>query len=491
MQRFLPQPVIEPVALTWQQLVEARACEDTPAIITDEGVWSGRELFRRAAGVADFLDAKGVPTGKPIVAILTVSPNAYALTVGAAATDRGLAPLGPKLTLNELQPCVDSMDCEFIISEPAHLETASLLAKNTDRKLIVLDDEIPESDREILFRVDPKRPAAILHTSGTSGIPKAVPYAQGPLAYRAAVNSMLVELGPGCIYATGSPFHHIAGLGMFFVALASGATLLSFPTFTVEAWKELGIKGVTHALIVPTMVEKLLRENALALPGLRVLQYGASPIHPDTLARAMEALPGVRFVNMFGQTEGSPITCLTGDDHVKIAGGRPDLLLSVGRAAPGVEMYIENPDESGVGEVVARAKHFFKPSEDGWLRTGDLGRLDDEGYLFLLSRKGDKIIRGGENVYPLEVEQVLELYPGLLEVSVFAIPDKTWGEVVAAAVVPSTPGTQLDHDAMRAFAREKLAGFKVPTMWFDVTELPRSPVGKVLRRKLIQQFSSD
>ena len=153
---------------------------------------------------------------------------------------------------------------------------------------------------------------------------------------------------------------------------------------------------------------------------------GRRPIHPDTLSRMMRALPGTRFGQIFGQTEGSPITCLTPDDHILAAAGREDLLASVGRAAPGVELLIDQPDEAGVGEVWARAEHLFLVDHDGWLRTGDLGQIDGEGYLHLAGRKGDRIIRGGENVYPLEVEQVLVEHPGVREAVVVARPTAAW-----------------------------------------------------------------
>ena len=277
--------------------------------------------------------------------------------------------------------------------------------------------------------------AAILHTSGTSGLPKAVPYRQDRLAARVAVNASLLELGPGSVYASSSPLHHIAGLGMLFVALGAGATLLTFGGFSIENWVGLGRRGVTHALLVPTTIDILLEHDALPLPSLRTLQYGASPIHPDTLSAAMAALPGVRFVNIFGQTEGSPITCLTAEDHLLAAGGRPELLRSVGRAAPGVEVRIEGAGPDGVGEVVARAAHLFVPDADGWLRTGDLGRLDGDGYLYLSGRRGDRIVRGGENIYPVEVEDVLVTHPEVREVAVVGVPDRRWGEIVKAFVV--------------------------------------------------------
>jgi acyl-CoA synthetase (AMP-forming)/AMP-acid ligase II len=232
----------------------------------------------------------------------------------------------------------------------------------------------------------------------------------------------------------------------------------------------------------------LLDARALALPALRVLQYGAAPVHPDTLRRTLAAVPTVGLVNIFGQTEGSPITCLTPADHRRIvAESRDDLLSSVGRAAPEVEVRIEERDGSGIGEVVARADHFFAVGEDGWLHTGDLGRLDDERYLFLSGRRGDKIIRGGENVYPIEIEHVLEEHPAIREAAVVGVPDRRWGEVVKAVIVPADPRTTPDFGELRAHVRARLAGFKVPTQWEVVPSLPRNASGKLLRRDLVRQ----
>ena len=469
-------------------MLAERAESDEPAVITDGETWSGRELIERAAGAADFLDATGAPMGRPVVALMSSTPTAFALSIGAAATDRALAPLGPKLTLSELVPIIARLDAEVIVAEPAFEDLARDLADRTGRRSVVLSS-VPRSTRTLAFDIAPDRPAAILHTSGTTGVPKAVEYREDRLAARTRVNAELVMLGPGATYASASPFHHIAGIGMLFVALGSGAALMSMPKFDLDAWEGLGARGATHVLIVPTMVEMLLDAGRFSMPGLRVLQYGAASIHPDTLARAMAAMPGVKFVNIFGQTEGSPITCLTMDDHALAASGRPGLLNSVGRAAPGVDVTIADPDENGVGEVVARGAHLFKPDADGWLRTGDLGRLDDEGYLYLSGRRGDKIIRGGENVYPMEVETVLAQHPDVAEVCVFGVPDRKWGEVVAATVVVRG-GAAGDFDALRTFARERLAGFKVPTVWDQTDALPRNMAGKVLRRDLIEARTS-
>jgi acyl-CoA synthetase (AMP-forming)/AMP-acid ligase II len=145
---------------------------------------------------------------------------------------------------------------------------------------------------------------------------------------------------------------------------------------------------------------------------------------------------------------------------------------------------IADADDAGVGEVVARGDHLFVVDDEGWLRTGDLGRLDDEGYLHLVGRRGDRIIRGGENVYPVEVERVLEQHPGVREAAVIGVADRRWGEVVRAVIVPVDPARPPDPDDLRAHTRALVAGFKVPAQWTFVDDLPRNAGGKLLRRLL-------
>ena len=309
-------------------------------------------------------------------------------------------------------------------------------------------------------------------------------YRHDRLARRCRLNATLQQLRPGSVFATASPFHHIAGLGNIMVALAAGATTVAVPRFTVAAWRELEPLGVTHALAVPTMVEMLLRQGALPLRTLRVMQYGASPIHPDTLRTAMGQLPGAGFLTLYGQTEGSPITWLSPGDHRLAAAGREELLASVGRAAPGVEVRVADPDGSGAGEVIARADHLFAADPDGWLHTGDLGRIDDDGYLYLVGRRGDMIIRGGENVYPQEVENRLLEHPRIADAAVIGVPDRLLGETIKAFVVPADPADPPGREELRAFARAALAGFKVPAQWEFVPSLPRNATGKLLRRQL-------
>ncbi len=308
------------------------------------------------------------------------------------------------------------------------------------------------------------------------------------MAARARVNTGLVELGPATVYTTASPFHHIAGLGMLAVALASGSAVACFPEFSIPAWQGLGALGVTHALVVPTMVEMLLEADALDIGTLQLLMYGGAPMHPETLRRTLTALPKVRFLQLYGQTEGSPISVLGPDAHQEAAAGRIELLRSVGRPAPGVTLEVAEPDEHGVGEIRARAAHFFRTADDGWLYTGDLGRISADGYVQLLGRRGDMIIRGGENVHPTEVEQVVAQHAGVREVAVLGVPDRRLGQTVHAVVVPADAARPPSEEELRTHVRAQLAGFKTPSSWSFVAELPRNQQGKLLRRVLVEQY---
>jgi len=476
--------------MTYSDIIAGHRDLPGSAVRTGDGSCTWPELLGRTASAVRWLAEIGVGAGEPVAALVTTGLDVIALTLAAAAAAKPLAPMGPRLTERELVPCVRGIDAKVLVAEPEYAALGERVAAASGARLAVLPGfpvaaaiDLPEPGMEDI--------AVILHTSGTTGLPKPVPMTQRMLAQRALVNSVLLRLDSSSSYATASPFHHIAGWGNVAVALGAGATIVPAPRFSIEEWQRLGSLGITHALLVPTMVYMLLEQNALRLGTLRVLQYGSAPMPPDTLRRAVAALAGVSLASIYGQTEGSPISCLTHDDHLRAAAGDEYLLASVGQAVPGVELRIAEPDGDGVGEVLARGPHLFRYADDGWQHTGDLGWLDEEGYLYLVGRKGDMIIRGGENVYPLEVENVLTEHPAVADAAVVGVPDQRLGETVKAYVVPADGAAPLDQDALRAFARERLAGFKVPAVWEFTDSLPRNANGKVLRAQLIARAKEE
>jgi acyl-CoA synthetase (AMP-forming)/AMP-acid ligase II len=466
-------------------VVAAYRDSDRPAVISADRTVTGRGLLAAAAGAAGWFESFGLPSGAPLPALVTASADTLALLLAGAAAGHPLAPLGPRLTASELSGAVHGLDGPVLLYEPAFAGLAAELGQLKGVRPVRVPPLPDGSGVGALATPQADAVAAFLHTGGTTGAPKRVPLTQRVLANRSVVLAGLTGItDPDAVYATGSPVHHIGGLGNILAALSAGATVVAAASFSAGWWRGLRAHGVTHALLVPSMIEMLLSEGALDAVPLRALIYGASSIRPETLARVLGLLPGVRMVNLFGQTEGSPITCLTSDDHALAVAGRPELLRSVGRPVPGLGLRIDAPDETGAGEVLARAAHLSLPGPDGWLRTGDIGRQDAGGYLYLVGRAHDRIVRGGENVYPAEVEGVLESHPAVAAAGVTGVADERLGQTIAAFVVPSDASDPPDPAVLRRYARERLAGFKVPAYWYSVGSLPHSAAGKLLRREL-------
>jgi acyl-CoA synthetase (AMP-forming)/AMP-acid ligase II len=475
--------------VTWSARVLDGLCRDpdAPAIISVAGgaveTWTRSDLLHMAMGAVDLLDAHDVPQDECVPALLTTRPTAVAMLIGGALSRRPLAPLGPRMTDRELLMCIERLDGGLLLAEPEWADKAVRLAAQTRRRVAIVDRLKPRTGQHD-SRADPNGVAFMMHTSGTTGIPKQIPVRESALARRAEVNGALLGLEPGARLVIAGLFHHVGGLGNIAVSLANDTAMVLFPSFSVPAWRSLEAVAPTHTITVPSVIEMLLSADALMLPSMKVFCYGGSPIHPDTMRRIQDMMPDVDFVELFGQTEGSPLTVLTPEDHRAAVAGQDELLKSVGRAAPGVELRIHDPDQHGVGEVWARCGHSFLVDAEGWQHTGDIGYFAD-GYLYLAGRKGDKIIRGGENVFPLEVEQVLESHPDVAEAGVVGVPDQRLGETIRAYVVAADAASPPNTEELRRYCRERLAGFKVPAQWMFADALPRNAVGKILRTQLV------
>jgi acyl-CoA synthetase (AMP-forming)/AMP-acid ligase II len=362
-----------------------------------------------------------------------------------------------------------------------------------DRLLALLADaspDLPTVERTL------DEPYRLGYTGGTTGRPKAVTLTErGELAELSAFLCDLVpDLGGDDRFLHAAPIAHASG-AFFLPALVRGATSLVMPKFDAAAFVALGQETrATMTFLVPTMLALLLEEPALASArlGFRRICYGAAPIAPALYARA-EARFGKVFAQTYGQAE-SPmvITVLKPDEHDREGScGRPYTLTDVGVMDD--DGALLPPGE--VGEIVVRgpqlmARYWNRPEETaqafrgGWLHTGDIGRMDADGFFYLLDRKGDLIISGGYNVYPREVEDALLSLPGVVEAAVVGLPDETWGDRVHAVVT----GTGLEPAALLAAARSLLAGYKLPRGISVWPELPKSAAGKILRRSVRQRL---
>lgn len=464
----------------WMASVLEELSKDRTAVRSFAGDWSGPELLRRAAGAAEVLRSVS-NAGVAVPALLSSSPTSIALTLGAAFSGRPLAPLGTRLTPSELVPLVRGLGTAVLVADEANERVATDVAAAAGARLVVVD-RVAAREPDFVATT-PDSVVMVLHTSGTTGQPKPVFVRDAAVFHRSRAYQTGMGLAPGDLYCSTGGFHHTGGIGMLFVAVACGAGVVPFPRFSVERWREVRELEPSAALLVPTMIDALLEAGALGAVDLRALHYGTAPVHPDTLRAALDALGATEFCQAYGMTEGGPISILDHADHVRALAGEPGILRSVGRPLANLDWRLDAVSDDGVGELAVSGPQIFQPGPDGWLRTGDLARVVD-GYLFLQGRRGDTIIRGGENIYPLEVERVLELHPGVREAAVVGVADRRWGQVVRAVVVVRDGAEAPAAADLAEHCRTQLAGFKVPVEWVFTSTLPRNAAGKLLRRDL-------
>ncbi len=365
------------------------------------------------------------------------------------------------------------------------------------------DFETPEvSDEELL---------GLFYTSGTTGEPKGVMLNHRNMLSNIANSQGIYEYLSSDIYLHAAPMFHLADGAAVFTHTANGATQAFIPRFDPKHVLEtIARERVSLILLVPTMINFLLNHPELDsydLSSLRHITYGASPIAPDLLRRAMKTF-GCGFGQGYGLTEASPLlTVLPQEDHVITDEKSERRLASCGKPVPGVEVRVVREDGSDarpgdVGEIIARGPNimvgYWKRPEDteevlgdGWLHTGDLATVDEDGYIYLVDRKKDMIVTGGENVYSTEVEAVLYSHPSIKEAAVIPVPDADWGEAVHACVV-LRDGRQITPEELLEFCRERLANYKVPrSIEFIEGELPKGGTGKILKKQLRERYWKD
>ncbi|SDC78556.1 Acyl-CoA synthetase (AMP-forming)/AMP-acid ligase II [Geodermatophilus telluris] len=345
--------------------------------------------------------------------------------------------------------------------------------------------------------------AGVFYTGGTTGRSKGVKLSHDNLLTSSMGGLATVPFPRDCVLLHAAPMFHLAAFSTWVSGGVVGGTQVMIPVFDpVAVLTAVQEHGVTDLLLVPTMVQLVVdhpRVDEFDLTSVRRVLYGASPMSDALLGRTMKALPNARFMQAYGMTELAPAaTVLTPEDHED-----PRHRRSVGRAAPHAEVRVVGPDDAElprgeVGEVVVRGGNVMlgywdRPAETaealrgGWMHTGDAGWMDEDGYLYLTDRLKDMIISGGENVYSVEVENVLAQHPAVATCAVIGVPDETWGERVHAVVVPAAGATVTLED-LRAFCADRLASYKTPRSVDVVDALPVSAAGKVLKRTLREPY---
>jgi long-chain acyl-CoA synthetase len=477
-------------------------------------------LRERARAVAAALVYDGVEVGERVVLVARNDPGYFPLLFGAGLARAVLTPLNPRLAADDLAAMIDdSAATTVLVDEPAAAALAAVLADRPGVRRVVVLGAVPSGSDSpwraladwAVPAADPRRDpepaddAFQLYTSGTTGRPKGAVFANGT-NLAVLVDGIAEAWGfrDGDVSLVAMPLFHMGGLAWALAGMARGARAVVVRDFVpADVLDAIERHGVTTAFCVPTMLAALCAVPGVdSRPlGLRQMIYSGSPIGEDALKRAMVALR-CDFVQIYGLTEATgAFAQLSAAEHRE---GGP-ALASAGRPYPWTELRIVDPESGAdavpgaIGEIRTRSVqnmvgYWRRPEEtaaaltpDGWLRTGDLGRLDDAGRIHLVDRAGDRIVTGGENVYPAEVERVLAAHPDLAEVAVIGVPDERWGEAVKAVVVP-VAGSAPDPAEVVAFARARLAGFQSPKSVDVVDALPRTATGKVIKPALREPY---
>jgi long-chain acyl-CoA synthetase len=351
----------------------------------------------------------------------------------------------------------------------------------------------------------------LFYTSGTTGVPKGVMLTHKNLVMNAYHSQLGLEFTHKSVYLHAAPMFHLADGAANWTTTWNGATHAFVPKFDPDdVLKAIEKFRVTNSVLVPTMINMLISHAALKNYDVRSLSqvlYGASPIAPELLRRAMKALP-CRFYQGYGMTEAAPLlTVLSAQDHEQALNDskRTHLLASAGRPLLGVQVRIVDENDHDVsigtvGEIIARGPNIMKgywnkPEQtqkslrNGWYHSKDMGRFDDEGYLYIVDRKDDMIVTGGENVYSTEVEAVLYAHPAIQEAAVVGVPDETWGEAIKAIVV-IRPNLRATEAEILEHCKKNLSTYKVPRSVEFLPELPKSGTGKILKTALRDRFWS-
>ena len=489
----------------------AAARPEAPALRFGDDVRTFEELERRSDRLAAALTARGVSPGDRVGLLMHNCIELVEAFFGCQKAGACPVPLNFRLVAAEIAFILeDSEAAALIVGEGLHeLGIAAVAAAGAPGVLIGVGGAPGgfEGYEEALAGAgDPPRPAVrgadlafLMYTSGTTGRPKGAMLTHANLV--ASTRAWTTEVGATAddVWLSGQPLFHIGGVNGLLPFIALGATSVLTPTtgFDPERAVELLVRHrVDHCVFVPTQWQEICSLPAaarLAEGPLRTAIWGASAAPRATLELIERTLPGAAIVSAYGQTEmAGTTTMLKGPDSLRKLG-------SVGRPIAGVAARIVDEDgrevrRGEVGELVYRGAqvmrgYWRRPEADaetfagGWFHSGDLLREDEEGYLYVVDRKKDMIISGGENVYPAEVERVLAAHPAVAEVAVVGVPHQRWVETPLAVVVPAA-GSEPDADELLAHCRRHLAGYKKPSAIVFVAELPRNAAGKVLKREL-------
>ena len=486
---------------------------DAEALTYREVRWTWGQWHDRIRRVAGGLAARGVGRGGRVAFLDKNNPACLEVSLGAGLLGAASAVVNWRLAAGEMDYVINDSGASVLFAGAELLPAVDAIRDRIPRVTDVITVGGPDDDYERFLAA--ARPAGrgrevtgedlwlVMYSSGTTGRPKGVMLSHRNLVEHTRNAVPVAPLGPGDRNLVAMPLFHVGGTSYALFGIYAG----SASTFTREpdpaSLLAAFAAGATHAFLVPAVIGALLAagdQAITALSGLKYLLYGAAPMPLPMLRQALAAWPELNFVQVYGQTElAGVISALSPQAHRDA--GRPDRLVSAGTPLPGAEVRVVDP-ATGQDVTAGHPGEFWFRSaqrmmgylnrpedtaqaitEQGWLRSGDIGHVGDGGFLFVSDRVKDMIITGGENVYSPEVEQVVAEHPAVAEVAVIGVPDDRWGEAVKA-VVALRPGQQATGPEIIEFARERLAHYKCPSTVDIIGALPRNPSGKVLKRTL-------
>ena len=484
----------------------ARSTADNPdrvAIRLGDQTTSYRELDDRSARIAGLLAARGIAPGTPIGIMLPNVPEFASVYYGVLRAGGVVVPMNPLLKAREIAYYLGDSGAPVIFAWHVAAPEVEIGAKEGGAEEILVD---PASFPDLLATATPAPQvvdraaddtAVILYTSGTTGQPKGAELTHSNLINNVEVSAEIFQVGPDDVIFGGLPlFHSFGQTCTLNAAILRGASLTVLPRF--DAAKALGLlanQRVTIFAGVPTMFSALLHVPNRAdydVSALRLSVSGGAAMPVEVLRQFEDAFDCI-VLEGYGLSETSPVASFNHPDRERKPG-------SIGTPIRGVEMRVV--DASGaelpqgeVGEIAIRGHNIMKGywnkpeataeavSADGWFRTGDIGRVDEDGYFYIVDRKKDLIIRGGFNIYPREIEEVLYEHPGIAEAAVIGMPHPELGEEVGAAVVLK-PGATATPDELRTYVKSQVAAYKYPRRVWIVDALPKGPTGKILKREI-------
>lgn len=497
---------------------------DSPSI-TDEGrTFTWGETADRCRRLANAMAKLGITAGDRVAYLGFNSHRLFEMFYAPGLIGAILVPINFRLSQREMIECLEDSEPRVLVADSAHLEQAQALAAVCPWVEVVINaSDLPTPDNALGYESLIKETSAeplgepsggddtivLFFTGGTTGRSKGVMLSHANLLANTRGTVPLYELVERERYLLVAPMFHTAAGSRVYTAVTLATHTILLPRFDVEeVMATIERYRINGMQLVPTMFQMILDHPKLAefdLSSLNMVGYGASPMPVALLQRAIEKFPGIRFCQAYGMTEASPvITTLGPEDHM-ISASEVSKLHTVGQPTPYVDIKIVDAmgrdlPQGETGEIIVRGPNIMKgywrapeqtaaALQDGWYHTGDSGYFDADGYLVLAGRIKDMIVSGGENVYPIEIENVLSHHPAVSECAVIGVPHDVWGEAVHAVVRLRNDGPSVTEEEMIKYCRERIAHYKCPvSITFRDEPMPMSGVNKVLKTELRKDY---